>query len=291
MNAHYNVCQEHVNKAGSMTCFTETQLEQFAWGEPGIGGDELGHLFQCDRCRERYLVLAALHHAMLKPQLSDLTTADRVCRKAAANAPIILRPFAPSGTGNSVAHRLAAQGEQPTEHYAVTSFANVELGMIGRLLYDRQTRHLSLYLIAESGQVPQGYKVTLGEGLLAGYSDSQGCIDFGQQPESRFNKVEIASPRGIYDLTPSKPKQGSTADKKLLKLSQHPLSEIELRIDREGPGNRYLVTCRRPDAARNTAELEVVGFTDRRILAAKTSDGVAVLETEAGEIMHKIHIY
>jgi hypothetical protein len=211
-----------------MNCYSESQLEQVVWGKAEISEEELGHLFRCDRCRERYLTLATLHHAMLKPALSSLNSMNCVAREQTDAAVVVLQPLALSGMGNTAMHRLAARGEQPAELYSVSSFANPELGMVGRLLYNRQTRHLTLYLIAESGEIPQGFKVTLGDGRLAGYADSQGSIDFGQQPESKFDKVEITSPRGAYDLSLSMLQPDPKHAKQLLKLPGHPLAEIEL---------------------------------------------------------------
>lgn len=274
-----------------MKCFSEQQLEQLVWGNTGISEEKRKHLFDCDRCRERYLVLATLHRAMLNPLSDSPCLTDDVTRTERTNAPVLLAPVRPSGVENIFSHRLAACGEQPAELYAVSSFSNPDMGIVGRLLFNRQSHHLKLFLIAESGEVPHGYKVVLSEGGLTGIVDNKGCVDFGTQPESRFKALEIINPRGVYDfslapsLAPQKPKND------LLAMAEQSQGRIEVTIDRSETGARYLVTVAKPDPAPASAEWEVVGITDRRIISTTTRDGLTLLEIAADEEMLRICIY
>ncbi len=274
-----------------MKCFSEQQLEQLVWGNTGLGEEKRKHLFDCDRCRERYLVLATLHRAMLHPQSDSPRLTNDVTLTERTDAPLLLAPVRPSGVENIVSHRLAARGEQPAELYAVSSFSNPDMGIVGRLLFNRQSHHLRLFLIAQSGEVPHGCKVVLTEGGLTGIVDNKGCVDFGTQPESRFKALEIINPRGVYDfsLAPSRSPQKSRIDR--FALAEHTQGRIEVTIDRSETGVRYLVTVAKADPASASTDWEVVGITDRRIISSTTRDGLTLLEIAVDEEMLRICIY
>lgn len=273
-----------------MKCFSEQQLEQLVWGNSGISEEKRNHLFDCDRCRERYLVLATLHRAMLRPLSDSPGTPDHVTRTERTITSTILAPVCPSAPENSVSPRLAACGEQPGELYAVSSFSNPDMGIVGRLIFNRQKHHLKLYLIAASGEVPQGYKVVLADGGLTGIVDNKGCVDFGTQPESHFNKLEIISPRGVYDFSLS-PAQPQKSEQALLSTADHSQKKIEVTIDRSETGVRYLVTVAKAESAAASPEWEVVGITDKRIISTRTRESSTLLEIAVDEEMLRICIY
>ncbi|HOT96515.1 MAG TPA: hypothetical protein PLN61_15810 [bacterium] len=204
---------------------------------------------------------------------------------------MVLRPLPRTLGSHSAIPRLAAQGEQPDELYHVSSFANAETGVVGRLLFNRQTRHLTLYLIAEPGQKLQGLKVNLDGDRLCGFANLEGCIDFGEQPEPHFSKIEIISPRGVYDLSPTVPPPEGGTPPQVMHLPGHPLAQIELRLEHAPQGSRYLVACKPEAATQPGTTLEVVGVTNKRILTARMQDGLALLQTDVGEEMVKLLIY
>jgi len=274
-----------------MICFTEQQLEQFVWGKAEIGQEKVNHLFDCDRCRDRYLALATLHQAMLEPLLDYPGLSDNGAGTERTNTTNILWPIRPSGPGTVVSHRLAARGEQPAELYAVSSFSNPDLKMVGRLLFNRQTHHLKLFLIAESGEIPQGYKVILAEGHLTGIVDSQGCVDLGVQPESKFKKLEIISPRGVYDFSPASAQIQKKSEHAWLMTADQSKTKIQVNIDHGDTGARYLVSCQKTEPGIERLELEVVGITNKRIISARTCDGMTLLEMGVDEEMLRICIY
>ncbi len=282
--------QAFMDKVESMSCFTQKRLEEMIWGKAEVSERERGHLFHCDRCRERFLTLTTLHHALLSP--SPLLTAASPSR-AATQPPeaMVLRPL-PEVLGSlSAIPRLAAQGEQPDELYLVSSFANAETGVVGRLLFNRQSRHLTLYLIAEPGKKLQGLKVNLDGERLSGFANLEGCIDFGEQPEPHFSTIEIISPRGVYDLSPTVPPAAGDTPPHVLHLPGHPLVQIELRLEHAPQGSCYLIACKPEAATRPGTTLEVVGVTSKRILTARMEDGLALLQTGTGEEMVKLLIY
>lgn len=273
-----------------MVCFTEQQIEKMVWGEAAAGETGWGHLFHCDRCRERYLALTILHQATLSP-LSTSSHAFPASPASSAARTIRLLPLQTGARGVSTSPRLAAQGEQPDDSYFVSSFANAEAGMIGRLLFHRRTRHLTLYLIADTGQIAEGLKVTLDDGFLTGYPDHHGCLDFGEQTERRFSKMELSTPRGICNLAQTLPVPDDREQKRRIVLPGHPLAEIDLTIECQPEGTRYIITCTGEASAPETAELDIVGITSKRILPVKTRAGTALLQVEPDEEMLKIHIY
>lgn len=282
--------QEIREKVESMACFSEKELERMVWGEPAAHAREWGHLFHCDRCRERYLAFSILHQALLS-SLSAYSLAFPQSPASAAARTIRLQPLQTGTRGVSSSPRLAAKGEQPDDPYLVSSFANAEAGLIGRLLYHRCTRHLTLYLIAESDRTTEGLKVTLDDGCLTGYSDRQGCIEFGEQPERSFEKMEITTPRGVYDLSRTTSLPAAGDDKQQLILPGPPRAEIDLTIDRQPQGIRYIITRSGGASIPEADELDIVGITSKRILPVKTHKGVALLLVEPDEEMLKIHIY
>lgn len=270
-----------------MRCFSQHRLEAMIRKQSAVGSSEQSHLLGCDRCRERYLALAALQLALLS---ASAEPGDSIVAAVHSGGEIVLRPLhAPLG-GIPASPRLAAQGEQPDDLYLVSSFANAELGMIGRLLYNRQSRHLALYLITESGQIPAGLKVTLDGGRLSGYTSNQGSIDFGDQPEGLYDKVEVHSPRGVCDLTRT-PTGPAARSRQHLILPDHPCAEIELAMEHRPEGWCYELSCPLQAGLNRPAELEIIGITSKRILAARTHNGHALLQIGPDEEMQKIHIY
>jgi len=196
-----------------------------------------------------------------------------------------------SGAGGIVASRLAAQGEQPAGGYSVASFSNPEKGMIGRLLYDKASHHLQFFLLTETATTASGIKVVLDQGRLAGFTDSQGCVDFGEQSSCCFEQVQIISPHSTFDLTQYQDKPAGQQKRRELAGLRHQEEEFELDIARSEGSSRYTLFCKRPVRKGKRKELEIVGITDKRVLTVCTQDGRAVLEIPAGEELQKIHIY
>jgi len=275
-----------------MSCFDEERLGRMSLANAALDPAESEHLLACDRCRQTYLLWLALHQEMrtFTPSLLTSTEKNQV-RKVGDADRTTLKPMSLSGAGGIVASRLAAQGEQPAGGYSVASFSNPEKGMIGRLLYDKASHHLQFFLLTETATATSGIKVVLDQGRLAGFTDNQGCVDFGEQPSCRFEQVQIVSPHSTFDLTHYQDPLADRSKGRELTGLRRQQEEFELDIARSEGISRYTLFCKKPMRRGKPKELEIVGITDKRVLTACTQNGRAVLEIPAGEELQKIHIY
>lgn len=278
--------------AKGMSCFDEERLGRISLANAALDPAESEHLLACDRCRQTYLLWLALHQEMrtFAPSLLTNTVKSRVRKVGDANS-TTLTPMSLSGTGGIITSRLAAQGERPADGYSVASFSNPDKGMIGRLLYDKTSHHLQFFLLTESATAASGIKVVLDQGRLAGFTNNQGCVDFGEQPTCRFEQVQIVSPHSAFDLTQHQDTFANRPKGRELSGLFRQQEEFELDIARGESSTRYILCCKKPRRKGKPKELEIVGITDKRVLTACTQDGRAVLEIPAGEELQKIHIY
>jgi len=275
-----------------MSCFDEERLGRMSLTNAALDPAESEHLLACDRCRQTYLLWLALHQEMrtFTPSLLTNIVKNHV-RKVGDADRTTLKSMSLSGAGGIVASRLAAQGEQPVGGYSVSSFSNPQKGMIGRLLYDKTSHHLQFFLLTDSAPAASGIKVVLDQGWLSGFTDSQGCVDFGEQPSCCVEQVQNVSPHSTFDLTHCQDKPADRRKRRELTKLRHQQEEFELDIARSEGSSRYTLTCKRPARKGKRKELEIVGITDKRVLTACTQNGRAVLEIPAGEELQKIHIY
>ncbi|NLP10967.1 hypothetical protein GX408_11295 [bacterium] len=275
-----------------MSCFDEERLGRISLTNAALDPAEGEHLLACDRCRQTYLVWLALHQEMRTFTPSLLTNAvKRKARKVGDADSTTLKLMSLSGDRGITASRLAAQGEQPAGGYSVSSFSDPQKGMIGRLLYDKASHHLQFFLLTESATKASGIKVVLDQGRLVGFTDSQGFVDFGEQPSCCFEQVQIIRPHSTFDLTPHQDKLAGRPKRRELTGLRRQQKEFELDIARSEGRSRYTLFCKKPARKGKRKELEIVGITDKRVLTACIQDGRAVLEIPAGEELQKIHIY
>ena len=275
-----------------MNCFNEAYMGKLAATDAALNQAASEHLITCDRCRKRYLLWLALTQEMSASAQAGLTHSARGedDQKAGDANTTTLKPIAFSGT-RGFTPRLAALGEQPVSHYQVTSFSNPAQGMVGRLLYDETTRHLQFFLLKESAASVSGIKIILGQGELAGFTDNQGRVDFGDQPPGRYEQIQIIGPDSSIDLsryTGTNPGRSSHETASRPRVKQE---EFELEIAHEEDKIRYTITHRTTANKRTRRVRQVVGVTNQRVLTAHSHDGIAVLEIKADEEMQKIHIY
>jgi len=276
-----------------MNCFDEERLRRMILANAALDLAESDHLLTCDRCRKSWLMWAALHQETMSsaPARSTRAVKNTKAQKAGDAVITTLEPISLSGIRGLASSRLAARGEQPVSVYQVSSFSNPEEGLIGRLLYDETTRHLQFFLLTESAASAPGIKVILDQGKLTGFTDNQGCIDFGEQPLCQYEQVQIIGPNSSIDLTQHQGKLPCLRALQGKAGSRHHDQEIDIEIAHTEAGSRYAITIKRAAHKGKRSVMEVVGITNQRVLTARTRNGRAVLEIPAGEALHKIHIY
>lgn len=275
-----------------MNCFDEAYVGKLAATDAALDRAASEHLITCDRCRRRYLLWFALNQEMSASAPARLMHSARSDDGQKAGDAFIttLKPIALSGT-RGFTPRLAALGEQPVGHYQVTSFSNSAQGMIGRLLYDETTRHLQFFLLTESAVSGSGIKIILGQGELAGFTDKQGCVDFGEQPPCRYEQIQIVGPNSSIDLSQYTGKNPDMPTRRSAPRPRREKDEFELEINHAENKIYYVITHKPAAIKRGRRVLQVVGITNQRVLTANSRNGIAVLEILANEEMQKIHIY
>ena len=275
-----------------MNCHNEAYLGKLAASDAALDQAASEHLITCDRCRKRYLLWLALTQEMSASAPARFTHSARGedDQKAGDANSTTLKPIALSGT-RGFTPRLAALGEQPVSHYQVTSFSNPGQGMIGRLLYDETTRHLQFFLLTESAASVSGIKIILGQGELAGFTDKQGRVDFGDQPPGRYEQIQIVGPNSSIDLSQYTGTNPSMSSHGTAPGPREKKEEFELEIAHAEDKISYIITHRTAANKRTRRVLQIVGITNQRVLTARSHNGVAMLETKADEEMQKIHIY
>ena len=276
-----------------MTCLSDANLERFVLGSLTPGQEEREHIFDCDRCRERVGLLAALNQEFAVREETVSHGIERLFGEATPELPVIsLHPMQSGRHTPDRFYRLAAQGERPVEKFDVFSFSNPEKGIVGRVLCDKESREVSLFLIAEDMQKVKGQKVTLVDTDLEAITDDEGRAQFGKQPDFKCSNIQIQSPLATFDLSPHQieTRPASRRHSGLLKNAEH--DEITLEIDKSSEPNSYRISIVKIKGTKGKKELQVVAFTDQeRTLSQSTKKGVTVLETDGPESILRIHIF
>lgn len=241
------------------------------------------HLVVCDRCRELFLLLADWHKVY---QAQRPTSPAKSCCQE-----LVLLPIHPAASTDYPPYRLAAQGEQPTEQYVVSSYSNAEQSIVGRLLQDRHSKKTVLYLIADNPQDVQAVHVELKGPDVQGLTDLQGRIDFGVQSVLNCTAMHVHSPQAVFEL--SQPDEAWTQTMLnqtfLIKNSRH--DEMEIEINHAGSLCTYRLHFRRIMGQLPQNLLQVAAVTNMRTIVQESRQGISVIETEKPEKLLRIRIY
>jgi len=276
-----------------MKCFDENYLEKIVMGEEGIRENEKEHLFACDRCRERFLFFTQLHQefSVFEEIVLDKQV-HRLVRNVRLQSHIILKPIRSASSQKKYPYKLAAKSSESVDKFIVNSFSNMQQGIVGRVLYDRKTAEVSLFLIAENMELVKGQKVKLIDSDLEGITDCQGTVSFGQNSDFQCSAVQIQSPSAIFDLTPHTVDVFDHEDCHSFTLKNEYHDEMFVQIDRGNLSTQYQITLKKLKSKGSTPELQVVALTNKkRTIIRKAQKGVSIFETQKPEKILKIHIF
>ena len=182
-----------------MKCLKEYELEKIIMRITQLSIEVREHLFRCDRCRERYTMLSQIYQESLSHKRTKSIYLNKYILKPQH---ISLHPINQIHSRDEYLYRLAAKEEQPIEKYTVYSFSNEKEGIVCRVMQDRQSNDVSLFLIADDMEQVKGRKVRLIDSNLEGITDHQGHVKFGKQSDFKCSNVQIHSPLAVFDLTP-----------------------------------------------------------------------------------------
>jgi len=267
-----------------MNCLDELEIERWMLGVSEMQEEKMVHLLRCDRCRDRFLALRAVH-APLSGGISSMPGETNTVSSFVEEQIITLYPLVWE-RGASPTYRLAAQGGQPDDEIEVFSFCDTDRNFVGRLLHNNQTRRLCFYLLTDPMEQVSGLKILLPETGLQGITDLQGLVDFGEHDAFTCSRIQLVAPLATLDLQPFEAATEQWSEKHLFTLKNSGEETIEINITRCIPQGKYIVSYQ-PSAH----VLSIVAVTTQRAFEAAPQQGVAVMETEAPERLLKIHIY
>lgn len=269
-----------------MKCFTEEKIEGYVLGSIELTAVEIEHILNCDRCLDKY--------EFFKDFYDELNSAEKFNLKPFFKEDkniIILTPIKPLSTPDNFKYRLAAQSEKLVPKYVIFHFSNDAEGIVGRVMQEKETQNVFLYLIAEDKEKISGRKVKIVDSDLEAITDNNGVAFLSKQEEFTCNGIQIESPLATFDLTPHNAEK-QVEMKHVLKLKNNNHDEINITIDEKDLQKSYRISINKISGTQGKKELQVYALTNNnRLLSQTTEKGISVFETEKNEQILKIHIY
>lgn len=268
-----------------MNCLTEEKIEQYILGLYDFVDTEIQHIVNCDRCRERYEFLKDMYTELRTENVFEL--APDFTEKA-----IIMKPLKSQSEPDSYNYKLAAQSEKGQQKFIVHHFSNEDEEIIGRILHEKETHDVTLYLLAENKEKIGGQRVKILDTGLEAITDENGVASFGKQNDFSCKGIKIESPLAIFDLQPLKFEKKLIDEKHVFKLKNKNHDEIYIEVDQNQVNKSYRISLAKVKGASEHKELQICILTNtNKMMSRKIEKGVSVFETETDEQILKIHIY
>ncbi len=268
-----------------MNCLSENKIEKYILSSIHLSEQEITHILNCDRCRERYEFIKSFYDELKSENAFEASLKPDV--KA-----IVLKPLIPKFDSENYNYKLAAQSENGQQKFIVYHFSNEGENIIGRILHEKETDLVSLHLLAENKEKISGQKIKILESGLEAITDENGFAGFGKQDKFVCQGIKIESPLAVFDLKPLKSEQKVLEEKHIFKLKNKNHDEIQIEVQPNEVNKTYRISLAKIIDANQDKELQVCILTDtNKMLTQKAEKGVSVFETETNERILRVHIY
>ena len=268
-----------------MNCLTENKIEKYILSGVALKEDEITHILNCDRCRERYEFFKKFYDELKPDNVFESSF------ESDENA-IVLKPLKHQLESENYNYSLAAQSENGLQKFNVFHFSNEDEQIIGRIMHEKDTGLVSLYLLSENKEKIIRQKIKILESGLESITDDNGFTCFGKQDEFMCQGIKIESPLAVFDLKPIKSEGDSVEEKHVFKLKNKNHDEIHIEVKPNEVNKTYRISLAKVKNASKRKELQVYILTNtERLLSQKVEKGISVFETETDERILKVHIY
>ena len=268
-----------------MNCLSETKIESYILFSVKLSEEEISHILNCDRCRDKYEFFKNFYD-----QLSSETILEPPFESH--EKVIFLKPVKYHIATRDNNYKLAAQSENGQQKFIVFHFSNEDEEIIGRIMHEKETGLVSLHLLSENKEKISSQKIKILESGLEAITDDNGFASFGKQEEFICQGIIIESPLAVFDLKPLTSEQKSIEEKHIFKLKNKNLDEIQIEVNSNEVNRTYRISLANVKGASKHKELQVCILTNAdRVLTKKVEKGISVFETENNERILKVHIY
>jgi len=268
-----------------MACISENKIEQYVLSSINFSEKDIFHILVCDRCRDIYESLKALYEDLNIEIENELVfnSAERI---------VILKPIISKTASDSYNYNLAAQSEMDQQKFNVQHLYNQKEDIIGRVLREKATGVVSLYLLSKNREKIIGKNVKLLDLGLETITDDNGFASFGKQKEFVCKGIKIESPRAVFNLKPLELEQKSADEKHFFKLKNKNHDEIHIEVNPNDLNKTYCIPLAKIKGDKEQKNLRVCVLTNtKRLMSKELKKGVSIFETEKDERILTIHIY
>ena len=123
-----------------MNCIPESKIEKYILSSIELNKDEIFHILNCDRCRDRYDFFKDLYDKIDFENYIDGLSETK-------NKAVELKPLKLKKEKNRFTYKLAAQSENDMQKFIVHHFKNENEEIVGRILQEKETNEILIYLV------------------------------------------------------------------------------------------------------------------------------------------------